>query len=41
MRFKKPYTLSYDKPADSFPHYFLYIAAGVLTLIIHRSFQPS
>lgn len=40
MRFKKPYSLSYDKPADSFPHFYLYIAAGVLTLIIHRSFIP-
>lgn len=41
MRFKRPYSLSYDKPADSFPHYILYGAAAVLTLIIHRSFQPA
>ena len=40
MKFKKPFTLSYDHSADSFPHYLLYLAAAVLTLLIHRSFEP-
>ena len=36
----KPYCLSYDKESDRFPHYYLYIAAAVITMIIHKSFLP-
>lgn len=25
---------------DQFPHYFLYAAAAVMTMIIHKSFLP-
>lgn len=37
---RKPYCVSYVKEVDSFPHYFLYIGAAVLTMLIHKSFLP-
>ena len=40
MRIKKPYCLSYDREADSFPHYYLYLASLVLAVIIHKSLNP-
>ena len=40
MRIKKPYCLSYDREADSFPHYYLYLASLFLAVIIHKSLNP-
>lgn len=40
LLFRKPFCHSYMKENDSFPHYLLYIAAAVLTMIIHKSFLP-
>jgi ER lumen protein retaining receptor len=40
MIFRKPYRLSYDKDADSFPHYYIYLAALLMAVIIHKSFNP-
>lgn len=40
MRRKKPYNLSYDRESDSLPHYFLYLGALVLAIIIHKSLHP-
>lgn len=40
MRIKKPFTLSYDKDSDSFQHYYLYLGALVMAVIIHKSFNP-
>jgi ER lumen protein retaining receptor len=37
---KKPYTLSYNRDLDNFPHYFLYGAAAAMTMVIHKSFLP-
>lgn len=37
---RKPFTLSYNRDLDGFPHYFLYAAAAVMTMIIHKSFLP-
>lgn len=37
---RKPSCLSYNKELDSFPHYYLYLAAAVMTMIIHKSFLP-
>lgn len=31
---------SYDKESDSFPHYYVYLGAGVLALLIHTDFEP-
>ena len=38
MKFKKPYCLSYDEAADTFPFYVLFIIALVLTIFIHKAF---
>ena len=40
MKYKKPYNLSLDREADSFPHYFLYGAALLAAIIIHKSLNP-
>ena len=40
MRSKKPYSLSYDKEFDSFPHYYLYIAGLLMAVVIHKSLNP-
>jgi ER lumen protein retaining receptor len=40
MRYKKPFKLSYDKDSDSFQHYFIYLAALLMSVIIHKSFNP-
>lgn len=49
IKYKKPYCLvliptfiakSYDKESDSFPHYYVYLGAGVLALLIHTDFEP-
>ena len=40
MRVRKPFCLTYDQTNDQFPHYVLYVAAAVLTMIIHKSFLP-
>ncbi|MCL4116967.1 UNVERIFIED_CONTAM: hypothetical protein GTU68_054008, partial [Idotea baltica] len=40
MKFKKPFSLSYDKESDSFPHYYIYAGALVLAMIVHKSFFP-
>lgn len=37
---RKPFSLTYVREMDSFSHYFLYGAAVVLTMIIHKSFLP-
>ena len=37
---KKPIMYSYNKDLDDFPHYFLYGAAAIMTMIIHKSFLP-
>lgn len=40
MRFKKPFNLSYDKESDALPHYYVYGAALILAIIIHKSLNP-
>ena len=40
MRYKKPFCLSYDRDSDSFPHYYVYLAALLMAVIIHKSFNP-
>lgn len=40
MRQKKPFNLSYDKESDTFPHYYTYVAALVLAIIVHKSLNP-
>ena len=40
MKFKKPYNLSLDKESDSFPHYYLYGAALLAAIVIHKSLNP-
>lgn len=40
MKFKKPYNLSYDKESDTLPHYYIYGAALLLAVIIHKSLNP-
>lgn len=40
MRKRIPFCLSYDKDSDSFQHYYIYLAAMILAVIIHKSFNP-
>ena len=40
IRMKKPFMLTYNASEDSFPHYYLYAAAAIFTMIIHKSFLP-
>jgi len=40
MKFKKPFKLSLDKDNDVFPHYYLYGAALLASIIIHKSLNP-
>ena len=40
MRYKKPFSLSYDKDSDSFPHYYIYLGALLMAVIIRKSFNP-
>ncbi len=40
MKIKKPFSLSYDKDSDSFPHYYVYLAALLMAVIIHKSLNP-
>jgi hypothetical protein len=40
MKYKKPFSLSYDKDSDSLPHYYIYLAALLMAVIIHKSFNP-
>lgn len=40
MRYKKPFCLSYDRDSDSLPHYYVYLAALFMAVIIHKSFNP-
>jgi ER lumen protein retaining receptor len=40
MRVKKPFSLSYDKESDTFPHYYIYLAALLMAVLIHKSLNP-
>ena len=40
MRYKKPFCLSYDRDSDAFPHYYVYLAALFMAVIIHKSLNP-
>lgn len=40
MRFRKPFCLSYDRDSDSLPHYYVYGAALLMAVIIHKSLNP-
>ena len=41
LQFGTPFsTQSYDVELDKFPHYFIYLGALVLSIAIHRSFNP-
>ena len=40
MRFKRPYSLSLDREADIFPHYYLYGAALLVAVVAHKSLNP-
>ena len=40
MRFRRPFNATYDKVADDFPHYYLPIAAAVLTCIVQSGWTP-
>ena len=40
MKFKKPFSLSYDKDSDAFPHYYIYLGALFMAVLIHKSLNP-
>ena len=40
MRLRKPFNLSYDRDSDSFQHYFIYLGALVMAVLIHKSLNP-
>ena len=40
MRYRKPFCLSYDKDSDSFPHYYTYLGALFMAVLIHKSLNP-
>ena len=40
MRFRRPFNATYDKVADDFPHYYLPLAAAVLTCIVQSGWTP-
>ena len=40
MRFRRPFCATYDKVADDFPHYYLPLAAIVLTCIVQSGWTP-
>jgi ER lumen protein retaining receptor len=40
MKFKKPYCLTLDLESDTLPHYFLYGAALLAAIIVHKSLNP-
>jgi hypothetical protein len=40
MKVKKPYRLSLDRESDLFPHYYLYGAALLAAILIHKSLHP-
>lgn len=40
MRVKKPFALSYDKEADGLPHYYIYLAALLMAILVHKSLNP-
>ena len=40
MKFKKPYSLSLDRDADALPHYYLYAAALLAAILVHKSLNP-
>ena len=41
MRMKRPYNLSYSAESDSLPHYYVYGAALLMAILIHKSLNPS
>ena len=40
MKIKKPFNLSYDRESDSLPHYYIYLAALLMAVLIHKSLNP-
>ncbi len=40
MRVKKPFALSYDRDSDSLPHYYIYLAALLMAILVHKSLNP-
>jgi ER lumen protein retaining receptor len=40
MIYRKPFCLSYDRESDSLWHYYIYLAALLLAILIHKSFNP-
>ena len=40
IRMKRPYSLSYDAQSDSLPHYYIYLGALIMSVLIHKSLNP-
>lgn len=40
MRARQPFCLSLDRESDALPHYYIYLAALLMAVIIHKSISP-
>ena len=41
MKYRTPFKLSYDSYSDSLTHYYIYIGAFFMAVLIHKSLNPA